>query len=186
MSDESTFVRGILDNPMDDSLLFVYADWLEERGDVRGELLRLVPALADRSSRACFLALCEQVDPAWLVLLRRRWVRARLTVVRGLRVGVSYPVYEGENHIGSTGWRPSPHPLDIDLGAEPPDGWGVHCVPEQAIIRCQGSALDIEDLNSPHGTFVSRTRAMPGHRRALQADDRIQMGTFQLLVSIGN
>jgi len=35
----------------------VYADWLEERGDVRGEYLRLEHQLAQ---------LREQIDPAWL------------------------------------------------------------------------------------------------------------------------
>jgi uncharacterized protein (TIGR02996 family) len=39
-------LRAIQDNPDDDSLRLVYADWLEERGDVRGEFIRVQVELA--------------------------------------------------------------------------------------------------------------------------------------------
>jgi uncharacterized protein (TIGR02996 family) len=41
MSDDSAFVQAILSNFGDNALRLVYADWLEERGDPRGEFLRL-------------------------------------------------------------------------------------------------------------------------------------------------
>jgi len=41
MSDEESFMRAIIDNPADDHLRLVYADWLEERGDPRGEFIRI-------------------------------------------------------------------------------------------------------------------------------------------------
>jgi uncharacterized protein (TIGR02996 family) len=40
------FVQAILDDPDDDSLRLIYADWLEERGDPRGEFIRVQYALA--------------------------------------------------------------------------------------------------------------------------------------------
>ena len=39
--DEETFIAAILNAPRDDTARLVYADWLEERSDVRGEWLRV-------------------------------------------------------------------------------------------------------------------------------------------------
>ena len=41
MNTEEAFERDILDHPFDDTCRLIYADWLEERGDERGEFLRL-------------------------------------------------------------------------------------------------------------------------------------------------
>lgn len=41
MSEESSFLRAILNHPTDDTARLVYADWLEERDDPRAEYLRL-------------------------------------------------------------------------------------------------------------------------------------------------
>lgn len=38
--DEFAFLCGIVDHPTDDLRRLIYADWLEERGDARGQLLR--------------------------------------------------------------------------------------------------------------------------------------------------
>ena len=40
MTDDA-FLAAILATPDDDSPRLIYADWLEERGDPRGELLRV-------------------------------------------------------------------------------------------------------------------------------------------------
>ena len=45
MNEEAAFVRAMLDAPEDTALRLVFADWLEERGDPRGELLRLTHML---------------------------------------------------------------------------------------------------------------------------------------------
>jgi uncharacterized protein (TIGR02996 family) len=45
MSDEQAFIRGLCANAEDETLRLVYADWLEERGDPRGEFLRVESAL---------------------------------------------------------------------------------------------------------------------------------------------
>jgi uncharacterized protein (TIGR02996 family) len=41
MNPEEAFEREILDHPFDDTCRLIYAAWLEERVDERGELLRL-------------------------------------------------------------------------------------------------------------------------------------------------
>jgi uncharacterized protein (TIGR02996 family) len=58
MTHEEAFLQAIIESPEDDAPRLVYADWLEERGDPRGEFLRLecrlrsLPeACADLSSR---------------------------------------------------------------------------------------------------------------------------------------
>jgi uncharacterized protein (TIGR02996 family) len=45
MNQEAAFLKALLDEPGDAGLRLVFADWLEERGDPRGELLRLTHAL---------------------------------------------------------------------------------------------------------------------------------------------
>jgi uncharacterized protein (TIGR02996 family) len=42
MIDERAFLTAILERPDDDARKLVYADWFEERGDPRGEFLRLM------------------------------------------------------------------------------------------------------------------------------------------------
>jgi uncharacterized protein (TIGR02996 family) len=45
--EDIAFIRAIRENPEDDALRLVYADWLDEHGDPRGEFLRLQHSLAD-------------------------------------------------------------------------------------------------------------------------------------------
>jgi uncharacterized protein (TIGR02996 family) len=52
-------LQALHDNPADDVTRLVLADWLEEQGDVRGELLRLHVALRQRSAGAD-LSACEE------------------------------------------------------------------------------------------------------------------------------
>jgi uncharacterized protein (TIGR02996 family) len=54
MTHDEAFLRAILDNPDDDTPRLVYADWLEEQGDPRGEFIRL----------QCLLARMPYDDPA--------------------------------------------------------------------------------------------------------------------------
>jgi hypothetical protein len=103
----------------------------------------------------------------------------RLVVLRGQRINVDYPLYEGHNFIG----RADEKPVDIDLeDQEPPDRiWSSR---QHALITFEDGFLLVEDLNSSNGTFVNRTRVYPGQRRPLQANDVIQIGTVQLKVKI--
>jgi len=45
MQDETAFLEAMQEHPEDISLRLVFADWLEERGDPRGELVRLLHKL---------------------------------------------------------------------------------------------------------------------------------------------
>jgi uncharacterized protein (TIGR02996 family) len=70
MSDEAGFLRAIQENPEDGDARLVYADWLEERGDIRGEYLRLERQLAHIPVRLAQLR--EQIDQTWLAGISKR------------------------------------------------------------------------------------------------------------------
>jgi uncharacterized protein (TIGR02996 family) len=73
MSEEEGFLQSIQAHPGDAALRLVYADWLEERGDVRGEFIRVqeemnaLPAHSDRHAelKPRRNELREQIDAAW-------------------------------------------------------------------------------------------------------------------------
>ncbi|HEU0033015.1 MAG TPA: ribosomal protein L7/L12 [Kofleriaceae bacterium] len=73
MSDalEATLIASIRERPDDDEIRLVYADLLEQRGDPRGEYLRLELELARIPTRLDELA--RQIDPAWLAQVQRRY-----------------------------------------------------------------------------------------------------------------
>ena len=103
----------------------------------------------------------------------------KLVVLRGLKINVEYPVYEGNNFVG----RADEKPVDIDLDdQEPPDRvWSSrqHC-----LITFENAELFVEDLNSANGTFVNRTRVYPGQKRGLNVGDVLQVGTVQLKLKV--
>lgn len=105
--------------------------------------------------------------------------KPRLVVLRGLKLNVEYPVYEGNNFIG----RADEKPVDIDLDdQEPPDRvWSSR---QHALILYENGELNLEDLNSANGTFVNRTRVYPGQKRGLSPNDVIQVGTVQLKLKV--
>jgi uncharacterized protein (TIGR02996 family) len=77
--DESGFLSAIRTDLHEDTPRLAYADWLEERGDPRGEYLRLqcelkrVWSYADPHAElaARLLSLRTQIDPEWLTLAHR-------------------------------------------------------------------------------------------------------------------
>jgi hypothetical protein len=101
----------------------------------------------------------------------------RLKVLRGQRINVEYPLYEGDNYIG----RADEKPVDIDLeDQEPPDRiWSSR---QHALIQSENGILTVEDLNSSNGTFINRTRLYPGQKRVLNINDIVQIGTVQMKV----
>lgn len=103
--------------------------------------------------------------------------KARLLVVRGLKVNVEYPIFEGANFIG----RADKQPVEIDLeDQEPPDRiWSSR---QHALITCENGSLTIEDLGSANGTYVNRDIVPPGTKQLLKANDIIQIGAVQLKV----
>jgi pSer/pThr/pTyr-binding forkhead associated (FHA) protein len=102
-----------------------------------------------------------------------------LRVLRGLKLHVEFPVYEGDTYIG----RRDDEPVDIDLGdQEPADRiWSSR---RHARLTFADGLLTLEDLHSMNGTFVNRHRLYPGQKRSLSAGDVIQIGTVQLKVLV--
>jgi pSer/pThr/pTyr-binding forkhead associated (FHA) protein len=105
--------------------------------------------------------------------------KPKLVVLRGQRINVEYPLYEGLNFVG----RADEKPVDIDLDdQEPPDK--VWCSRQHALINFEDSMLTIEDLNSANGTYVNRTKVYPGQKRQLSVNDVIQIGTVHMKVKL--
>jgi uncharacterized protein (TIGR02996 family) len=71
MSEESAFLRAIREEPDDDAPRLVYADWLEERGDPRGEYLRLWCRVLQDVRR--LRELRSGIAPDWLRQVHRDW-----------------------------------------------------------------------------------------------------------------
>jgi len=68
---ERAFLEAIARDPEDHEARIVYADWLEQRGDPRGEYLRL-EALQYRIPHR-LVELAPALDPAWLAAVGRRY-----------------------------------------------------------------------------------------------------------------
>jgi uncharacterized protein (TIGR02996 family) len=95
MAEEDAFVRAILASPRDDALRLVFADWLEERADPRGEFLRILvrlEALSENDSpkqmkaklawvreiamlRQQLRQLRELIPSEWALRLTRGWIK---------------------------------------------------------------------------------------------------------------
>jgi uncharacterized protein (TIGR02996 family) len=76
--DDRAFIRAILADPSDDAPRLVYADWLDERGDVRGRFLRLEVELAGLLNLPTgpeaigeLRNLAREIDPKWIALVDR-------------------------------------------------------------------------------------------------------------------
>jgi uncharacterized protein (TIGR02996 family) len=78
-SEEERFLSAIRENPDDDSLRLVYADWLEERGDPRGEFIRIHFELEKlkpdegRALRAREIQLLADNKEKWFGEIRKRF-----------------------------------------------------------------------------------------------------------------
>ena len=106
-------------------------------------------------------------------------IKPRLEVVRGEKLGSTFPVLEGRNIVG----RMVNSPVDIDLtGQEPPER--VWTSRQHACVIFDGKAVILEDMNSLNGTFVNRQRVFPGQQRVLQPNDVVQIGTVQLRILV--
>jgi uncharacterized protein (TIGR02996 family) len=68
---ETAFIDAIRKNPDDDDARAVYADWLEEHGDARGEYLRLEAQLNRIPLR--LIELARAINPLWLEAVARRY-----------------------------------------------------------------------------------------------------------------
>ena len=86
MREDFPFLRAIFNQPDDDTLRLVYADWLQERGDPRAEYLRL-DVEQRRSADGTALAkqrneLAPKLDGRWV-----DWMRQAAEPAHGSPVG---------------------------------------------------------------------------------------------------
>jgi uncharacterized protein (TIGR02996 family) len=91
MNDNDAFLRAIREDPHDPGRRLVYADWLEEHGDPKGEYLRVSCRLAE---------LRGTIDPAWLAAVREGRFQVEEICLRSgravsLRALRQFRVYEG-------------------------------------------------------------------------------------------
>ncbi len=82
MTPEAGFLAALEETPDDGVTRLAYADWLEERGDARAELLRLEEAqrVGDPTT-ARHWSLQATLDPAWVVRVSRSAPLAELRVL---------------------------------------------------------------------------------------------------------
>jgi uncharacterized protein (TIGR02996 family) len=88
MNEEQGFLAALRAEPKDDTTRLVYADWLEERDDPRGEFLRL----------ECRLHGMSEADPDYRELQRQLGERGRLLDVRWLAAVVRVYAEYGPSH----------------------------------------------------------------------------------------
>jgi uncharacterized protein (TIGR02996 family) len=70
---DDTFFQAVLDEPDNEELRLIYADWLEERSDPRGEFIRIQCRLARLPREAADLAELEGREKALWAEHRRTW-----------------------------------------------------------------------------------------------------------------
>lgn len=74
MTYDDAFLQAILENPDDDTPRLIYADWLEERGDPRGEFIRIQCHLATMSADDERRSRLEQHERELLAHHQDRWL----------------------------------------------------------------------------------------------------------------
>jgi hypothetical protein len=104
----------------------------------------------------------------------------KLVVLRGLKIGVEYPIYEGKNIIG----RFADKPVDIDLLSQE-SVEQIWCSRQHATVTFSNGIIVIEDLNSLNKTWVNGTCVHPGQQRQLKPGDIVQIGTVQMKLTVG-
>ena len=70
MNEEAGFIAALLAEPDDRTTLLVYADWLDERNDPRGEYLRLLAK--KRPNKTRLRTLQRRLDSAWVQAVASR------------------------------------------------------------------------------------------------------------------
>lgn len=107
-------------------------------------------------------------------------IKPKLVVLRGTRINVEYPIYEGRNMVG----RFADKPVDIDLMSQE-SLEQIWCSRQHAIIHFDRGVVAVEDLNSLNGTWVNGTRLPPKQPRQLKPGDVVQIGTVQMKLVFG-
>jgi uncharacterized protein (TIGR02996 family) len=115
---EEAFVRQLLDNPDDDALRLVYADWLEDHGDSRSEFLREAVAVAAMAANDPFLLARRHRLQELRPLMPSEWL------VRVYRIIAEDDVRETvfRTLLGDGGWAGAPRAF-LQVEGEKDPSW---------------------------------------------------------------
>src|SRR5262249_31764219 len=104
--------------------------------------------------------------------------KAKLSVVKGLRVGTNYGIKEGVTYVG----RKGPHAVAVGLSEQENPGVAV-AVNRFALIWFDAKGLGIADTGR-QVTVHNGVRLPSGKRFPLQAEDTLQFGRTVLQVKV--
>jgi uncharacterized protein (TIGR02996 family) len=186
MNDDRAFIRAIMARPDDDTLRQVYADWLEERGDPRGEFLRLEALVAQSKDPQQVLAARERLQtlrkemaPDWLAQLARskielceqefrfpcpkQWAKLRPTDEAGVRYceGCAQNVYYCHSLAEARAHAWQFHCVAVDAGVERTEG----DIERPVFMGLLAMPEDATQLR-PHRATQLRASRRTRHRRA--------------------
>jgi hypothetical protein len=103
--------------------------------------------------------------------------KAKLQVVKGLRVGKNYALKEGVTYVG----RKGPNPVDVDLTEQ--ENPGVEVAKNRfALIWFDAKGLGVADTRGV--TYLNGEAIASGKRFALKADDTLKFGKTELQLRI--
>jgi FHA domain len=105
--------------------------------------------------------------------------KAKLSVVKGLRVGKTYALMEGVTYVG----RKGPQEINVDLTEQENPGVAV-AVNRFALIWLDKNGLGIADTGTRAGTTLNGVRIPPKKRFPLKAEDTLQWGKTVLQVKV--
>lgn len=150
---DASFLAGIRRDPLDLDLRHVYADWLEERGDVRGEYVRLQVERSglslDNDPDGRLVPLCDRmmtlrgaIDDRWLAEMEQpsvilgnptpydaEWIAPRVPVIRDI-----------DGSFRSFPYADEPD-LDLDHGSD---------------VEVPGIVLSISEMEEDIAEFLAR------------------------------
>jgi uncharacterized protein (TIGR02996 family) len=132
MTYDDAFLQAILDNPDDDAPRLIYADWIEEHGDPRGEFMRIQCQLAAMSAEDPRRRRLERHEHDLLACHQDRWLGelrpllSAWTFHRGFlnvisvpaaiylqREAIPHPASVRRVEVDLDGFEPHPHVLEL-------------------------------------------------------------------------
>jgi len=115
MNDEAAFTRAMQERPDDNALRLIFADWLEEQGDPRGELIRLLNTLTqsvevpqrnrlENRLRSLVAAGVKPVGPFWTnsIGMRFAWIPAGTFLMGSPETEEGREKYETQHEVRLT------------------------------------------------------------------------------------
>jgi uncharacterized protein (TIGR02996 family) len=143
---ETAFIDAIRKNPDDDDARAVYADWLEEHGDARGEYLRLEAQLHRIPLR--LIELARLINPLWLEAIARRYdvelISAgsnKIMAIKSIRAATGLGLKDAKD-IADRAGEQTPQRIRQQLDRKQADAIIAEFTGSGATLRIVGSAHD--------------------------------------------